>query len=55
LYKWLTSKEKNGVMDSEVTWNFQKYLIDEKGNLVDVIKPRIKPSSEEVLAWISSK
>jgi len=55
LYKWLTSKEKNGVMDSNVTWNFQKYLIDEKGNLVDVIYPKEKPNSEKVLAWISSK
>ena len=55
LYKWLTSKNKNGVMDSEVTWNFQKYLIDENGNLIDVIKPKVKPSSEKVLAWISSK
>lgn len=53
LYKWLTSKEKNGVRDSEVSWNFQKYLIDEKGNLVDVIPPKEKPASEKVIAWIS--
>jgi glutathione peroxidase len=55
LYKWLTSKDKNGVMDSEVKWNFQKYLIDEKGNLVDVIYSKEKPSSDKVTAWISSK
>jgi len=54
LYKWLTSKEKNGVMDSEVKWNFQKYLIDETGKLVDVIPPKEKPDSDKVLAWISS-
>ncbi len=54
LYKWLTSKEKNGVMDSEVKWNFQKYLIDETGKLVDVIPPKEKPTSDKVLAWISS-
>jgi glutathione peroxidase len=53
LYKWLTSKQKNGVRDSEVTWNFQKYLIDEKGNLVDVIPPKEKPKSDKVIAWIS--
>ncbi len=53
VYKWLTSREKNGVKDSEVTWNFQKYLIDEKGNLVDVIPPKEKPASDKVLAWIS--
>jgi glutathione peroxidase len=54
LYKWLTTKEKNGVMDSEVKWNFQKYLIDENGKLVDVIDPKEKPSSDKVLGWISS-
>jgi len=52
LYKWLTSKELNGVRDSEVTWNFQKYLIDEKGNLVDVVSPRDKVTSDKVLSWI---
>ncbi len=55
LYKWLTSKKENGVMDSEVTWNFQKYLIDENGKLVDVINPKEKPNSDKVLAWITSK
>jgi glutathione peroxidase len=55
LYKWLTSKEKNGVMDSEVKWNFQKYLIDENGKLVDVIDPKEKPSSDKVLSWIESE
>lgn len=54
LYQWLTSKDLNGVMDSKVTWNFQKFLIDENGNLSDVIAPREKPSSAKVLAWISS-
>jgi glutathione peroxidase len=53
VYKWLTSREKNGVKDSEVSWNFQKYLIDEKGNLVDVIPPKEKPASDKVITWIS--
>ena len=52
LYKWLTEKKLNGVMDSEVTWNFQKYLIDEKGNLVDVIAPKVQPNNEKVLSWL---
>ena len=53
LYKWLTSKQLNGTRDSEVTWNFQKYLIDENGKLVDVIAPKESPDSDKVLAWIS--
>ena len=55
LYQWLTSKAKNGVMDSEVKWNFQKYLIDENGKLVDVVYSKDKPTSDKVIAWITSK
>ena len=55
IYKWLTSKDQNGVMDSSVKWNFQKYLIDEKGNLIDVIYSSEKPTSDKVTAWINSK
>lgn len=52
LYQWLTQKSKNGVKDSKVAWNFQKYLIDENGNLVDVIQPKSKPDSPEIVSWI---
>jgi len=52
LYKWLTSKSQNGVMDSDVKWNFQKYLIDENGKLVDVVEPKIKPDDEKIVRWI---
>lgn len=55
LYVWLTQKSQNGVMDSEVKWNFQKYLIDENGKLVDFIPPRDKPNSEKVIKWIEGK
>jgi glutathione peroxidase len=52
LYKWLTSKSENGVMDSEVAWNFQKYMIDENGKLVDMVEPKVKPDDEKILSWI---
>lgn len=55
IYKWLTSKKENGVMDSEVKWNFQKYLIDENGKLVDVVYSKDKPDSDKIIAWITSK
>jgi len=55
LYQWLTEKEKNGVMDSEVKWNFQKYLIDENGKLVDVMYSKEKPESEKSASWLSSR
>jgi glutathione peroxidase len=53
LYQWLTQKSKNGVLDSEVSWNFQKYLIDEKGNLVQMVAPKVKPNDEQILSWIT--
>lgn len=52
VYQWLTQKEKNGKMDSEVKWNFQKYMIDEKGNLVDVAYSKEKPMDDKIVNWI---
>ncbi|MFC0777365.1 glutathione peroxidase [Flavobacterium sp. HJSW_4] len=54
VYKFLTEKSKNGLQDSEVEWNFQKYLINEKGELVKVIKPKTLPTDPEVINWIKS-
>ena len=54
IYKFLTKKSENGVIDSSVSWNFQKYLIDEKGFIVKVISPRTKPDDQTVIDWISS-
>lgn len=52
IYKWLTQKSENGVIDQEVTWNFQKYLIDENGKLSAVYLPKISPLDEKIIAWI---
>ncbi len=54
LYQWLTEKDKNGIEDSSVSWNFQKYLIDEQGNLVKVLSPRTDPMDEDIIAWLSN-
>jgi glutathione peroxidase len=55
VYKWLTSKALNGKMDSSVKWNFQKYLVDEKGNLVDIVYSGDKPMSDKIVNWINGK
>lgn len=55
IYKWLTSKSMNGKMDAEISWNFQKFMIDENGNFVDMASPRTKPSDEKIIKWITSK
>ena len=52
LYQFLTQKSKNGVEDSKVKWNFQKYLIGRDGKLEKVIDPKTLPSSDEVTQWI---
>ena len=52
LYQFLTQKEKNGLEDNKVQWNFQKYLINETGKLVKVIKPTTSPLDEEIQNWI---
>jgi glutathione peroxidase len=54
IYRWLTTKNENGVMDSEVKWNFQKYLIDENGKLVGVAYSKEKPDSDRIVEWIKS-
>jgi glutathione peroxidase len=54
IYKYLTQKSKNGLEDSEVSWNFQKYLIDENGKLVKVIPPRTLPTDKIIIDWIKS-
>jgi len=54
LYKWLTSESENGLEDSEVTWNFQKYMIDEEGQLVGHFAPTVKPDSKKLITWIEN-
>lgn len=55
IYKWLTSKEENGVLDAKVTWNFNKFLIDEKGNVVKYLSSKVKPMDVEITNWIEGK
>ncbi|HSD15001.1 MAG TPA: glutathione peroxidase [Flavobacterium sp.] len=52
LYHFLTEKAKNGFEDSQVEWNFQKFLINEKGELENVISPRVLPNDNEIIEWI---
>ncbi|PID26580.1 MAG: glutathione peroxidase [Candidatus Cloacimonadota bacterium] len=48
VYQWLTQKEKNGVENSSVKWNFQKYLVDENGNYIDFWYSLTKPMSKKI-------
>lgn len=52
LYKWLTSKELNGRKNSSVKWNFQKYLVDKEGNLIDYWYSLTSPTSSKITNYI---
>ncbi len=53
LYNFLTSKEENGVMDTSVKWNFQKYIIDREGKFVTFFDPGTKVSEQKFLDAIT--
>lgn len=55
LYKWLTSKDENGVLDEKVRWNFQKFMVDENGKLVGFLPPKNSPKSDKIINWITSE
>ena len=55
LYEYLTTKSLNKLEDNKVKWNFQKYLIDEKGVLVRVIDPSTSPLDDSIIQWIKQK
>lgn len=55
VYQFLTQKAKNGLEDSSVQWNFQKYLINSNGELEKVIAPSTLPTDAEIINWIEGK
>jgi len=54
VYRFLTQKSRNGFEDSEVHWNFQKYLLDDNGNVVRVVGTKTLPTDESIINWIKS-
>ena len=54
IYEFLTNKSLNGVLDSSVRWNFQKYLINAEGIVEKVISPWVSPDDSSIVEWIKS-
>ena len=52
LYKWLSSKSQNGWNDEAPKWNFSKYLLNEKGELIKVYGSAVKPLDQELVKEI---
>lgn len=55
LYNWLTDEKLNGWNTAEPSWNFCKYLINEKGELTEFFASKIEPTNEEFLKALNKK
>jgi glutathione peroxidase len=52
VFKYLCNKSENGVLDATISWNFNKFVIDENGNLLAHFDSKVTPDSEELLKYI---
>jgi len=52
IYKWLTSKSENGVLDASISWNFNKFLLDENGKLLEYFPSNVTPDSEAITKYL---
>lgn len=55
IYKWLTSSKENGTFDAKVSWNFQKFMIDENGKVVDFVAPIKSPKNSRIIDWLKGE
>lgn len=53
VFKWLTTKDLNGKMDSEIKWNFTKFLLDENGLLLAEFDSKVLPNGEEIQKYLN--
>ncbi|HYK77082.1 MAG TPA: glutathione peroxidase [Daejeonella sp.] len=53
IFKYLTSKSENGVLDATIGWNFNKFLIDKNGKLLVHFDSKVKPDSPEIVNLIN--
>jgi glutathione peroxidase len=53
VYQWLTNKEQNGWNEEKPNWNFCKYLVNEKGELLNFYSSAVSPLSEEILKQLN--
>lgn len=52
IYIWLTSSAENGTLDAKVKWNFQKFMVDENGHVIDFVSPIGSPSNNRIIEWL---
>ena len=52
IYEWLCNKKENGVLDATISWNFNKFILDENGKLLEHFGSTTKPDSDKILKWL---
>ena len=52
IYQYLTQKEQNGVLNAEIKWNFNKFLIDETGFVIKKFESSVSPMSKEIISLL---
>jgi glutathione peroxidase len=55
LYTYLTSKDTNPQFAGDIKWNFTKFLVSRKGEIVNRFEPKVAPESEEIRAAIEAE
>jgi glutathione peroxidase len=49
IYRWLTNQSENGVMNATISWNFNKFLLDEQGRIIQKFESDVSPMSDEII------
>lgn len=52
IYQWLTQKSKNGIVDATISWNFNKFLLDEQGKMIAYFPSNVKPDSDAITSYL---
>ncbi|MAZ96333.1 MAG: glutathione peroxidase [Flavobacteriales bacterium] len=55
VYQWLCNKSQNGIDDAKVSWNFNKFMIDENGQWIAHYDSRMNPLSTEITNFAAGK
>jgi len=55
VYNWLTQSEENGTLSAKVKWNFQKYMVDENGHVVDFAYSTTSPTGNKITNWLKEE
>jgi glutathione peroxidase len=55
LYQFLTSKDSNPKFAGDISWNFEKFLVDRQGNVVARFLPRVSPGSPDLVKAVEAE